>query len=33
LFEVQSLENMSPPLEENLLESLMINKNVYHEGN
>ncbi len=28
LFEVQSLENMSPPLSEPVLESLMINKNV-----
>jgi acetolactate synthase-1/2/3 large subunit len=27
-FEVQSLENMSPPLDEALLQSLMINKNV-----
>lgn len=28
LFEVQSLENMSPPLDEALLASLMINKNI-----
>jgi acetolactate synthase-1/2/3 large subunit len=28
LFEVQSLENMSPPLNEELLSSLMINKNI-----
>jgi acetolactate synthase-1/2/3 large subunit len=28
LFEVQSLENMSPPLDESILKTLMINKNV-----